>query len=103
MQLPDVTGSAEGLALYGSSREATWRRVYAHRSTAGHELPAAWAAESFHKTVKAPKLLRTYLELSAWICGPPAIDRDFRTIDFLTLLDLEQISARFRAWLRAEG
>jgi hypothetical protein len=78
-------------------------RVYAHRSTAGHELPAPWAAESLLKTVKAPKLLRTYLELSEWICGPPAIEREFRTMDFLTLLDPEQIPARFRAWLRAEG
>jgi len=30
------------------------------------------------------------LELSAKICGPPAIDRDFKTIDFLTLLDLNK-------------
>ena len=41
--------------------------------------------------VKPPKLLRTYLELSAKICGPPAIDRDFKTIDFLTLLDLNKV------------
>jgi putative hemolysin len=41
--------------------------------------------------VKPPRLLRTYLELSAKICGPPAIDRDFKTIDFLTLLDLNKV------------
>jgi len=46
---------------------------------------------------------RTYLELSAKMCGPPAIDPEFRTIDFLTLLDLERIPARLRARLRAEG
>jgi len=39
--------------------------------------------------VKIPKLLRTYLTLGAKICGPPALDRQFKTIDFLTLLDLE--------------
>jgi putative hemolysin len=39
-----------------------------------------------------PKLLRTYLSLGAKICGPPALDRDFQTIDFLTLLDLETLS-----------
>jgi len=49
--------------------------------------------------VKTPRLLRTYLELSAKICGPPAIDREFKTIDFLTLLDLERIPARLRARL----
>jgi putative hemolysin len=34
------------------------------------------------------KLLRAYLAIGAKICGPPAIDREFGTIDFLTLLDL---------------
>jgi putative hemolysin len=38
---------------------------------------------------KIPKLLRAYLTLGAKICGPPALDRQFKTIDFLTLLDLE--------------
>ena len=38
---------------------------------------------------KLPKLLSAYLSLGAWICGPPAIDREFKTIDFLTLLDLD--------------
>src|SRR6202012_5713025 len=32
------------------------------------------------------KLLRAYLAIGAKICGPPAIDREFGTIDFLTLL-----------------
>lgn len=36
-----------------------------------------------------PKLLRAYLNLGARICGPPAIDREFGTIDFLTLLDIK--------------
>lgn len=35
-----------------------------------------------------PRLLRAYLSLGAKICGPPAIDREFKTIDFLTFLDL---------------
>jgi len=34
------------------------------------------------------RLLRAYLAIGAKICGPPAIDREFGTIDFLTLLDL---------------
>jgi len=41
-----------------------------------------------HESPKIPKLLRAYLSLGAKICGPPALDRHFRTIDFLTLLDL---------------
>jgi len=40
------------------------------------------------EVVKIPKLLRAYLALGAKICGPPALHRQFKTIDFLTLLDL---------------
>jgi len=42
--------------------------------------------------VKVPKLLKTYLAIGARICSPPAWDREFGTIDFLTLLDLQAIS-----------
>lgn len=35
-----------------------------------------------------PKLLTAYLALGAWVCSPPALDRNFGTIDFLTCLDL---------------
>ena len=46
---------------------------------------------------KVPKLLRTYLAIGARICGPPAIDREFKTIDFLTLLDLNALHPRIQA------
>ena len=36
---------------------------------------------------RIPRLLSGYLALGAQICSPPAIDREFRTIDFLTVLD----------------
>ncbi|MEI6861892.1 MAG: GNAT family N-acyltransferase [Verrucomicrobiota bacterium] len=42
---------------------------------------------------RVPKLLAAYLSLGAKICGAPAIDREFQTIDFLTLLDLDGLSA----------
>ena len=45
---------------------------------------------------KVPKLLRTYLAIGARIGGPPAWDREFGTIDFLTLLDLKLLSASAR-------
>lgn len=41
--------------------------------------------------VKFPTLFRTYLRHGACACGPPAIDRRFKTIDFLTLLDVFQL------------
>ena len=43
---------------------------------------------------KVPKLLAAYLSLGAKICGPPAIDREFKTIDFLTFMDLTGLSER---------
>jgi putative hemolysin len=61
--------------------------------------PAAWltrphAAFACHGAAAAqapaiPRLLTAYLALGARICGAPAIDREFRTIDFLTWLDIE--------------
>jgi putative hemolysin len=42
------------------------------------------------------RLLRAYLAIGAKICGPPAIDREFGTIDFLTLLDLKTLSGIVR-------
>lgn len=47
------------------------------------------AAES--EEAKVPKLLRAYLTVGAQICGPPALDAQFGTIDFLTLLDLARV------------
>jgi putative hemolysin len=46
--------------------------------------------------VKVPRLLKTYLAIGARIGAPPAWDREFGTIDFLTLLDLKMLSASAR-------
>ena len=55
------------------------------------------------KPPKIPKLLAAYLALGIKLCGPPAIDREFKTIDFLTLFDLEQIRMDGTSgWLRFE-
>lgn len=51
---------------------------------------------------KVPTLFSTYLRHGARVCGPPAIDRAFGTIDFLTVLDLADMPERtFRSF--AEG
>jgi putative hemolysin len=49
------------------------------------------------ETPNIPKLLRGYLAIGAKICGPPALDRQFKTIDFLTLRDLQALPAPVRA------
>ncbi|MFY9556107.1 MAG: GNAT family N-acyltransferase [Blastocatellia bacterium] len=43
-----------------------------------------------------PKLFRTYLRFGAKVCGPPAIDRRFKTIDFLVLFDVFEMDAQLR-------
>jgi len=45
---------------------------------------------------KVPKLLKIYLAIGARIAAPTAWDREFRTIGFLTLLDLKLLSAAAR-------
>jgi len=54
------------------------------------------SSESTPAPFKVPKLLKTYMAIGARIAAPPAWDRDFGTIDFLTLLDLKQLSASAR-------
>jgi putative hemolysin len=61
-------------------------RCRVQESTSGFAVP----------TPDPPRLFRAYLDLSARLCGPPAIDREFGTIDFLTLLDLQAIPQRLR-------
>jgi putative hemolysin len=48
------------------------------------------------ETPPIPKLLRAYLGIGAKICGAPAIDRQFKTIDFLTLADLQTLPEAVR-------
>ena len=42
-----------------------------------------------------PPLVKGDLRLGAKICGVPAYDRDFGTIDFLILLDMREIPERY--------
>ena len=46
-----------------------------------------------------PPLLRGYLRLGAWVCGPPALDPDFNTADFFVLLSVAQVNPRFLQYL----
>lgn len=48
------------------------------------------------QVARPPRLFRAYLDISARICGPPAIDREFKTIDFLTMVDLVGLPERVR-------
>ena len=42
--------------------------------------------------LKLPSLMRSYLKTGAFVCGGPALDREFGTVDFFMLLDIANIS-----------
>lgn len=72
---------------------AAWQRLKVHAvepelATRPHARYAC-ALDEKGPPPKIPRLLTAYLALGAKVCGPPAIDREFGTIDFLTWLDLE--------------
>jgi putative hemolysin len=56
-----------------------------------------WDADNAPSPVRAivPPLLRGYLRLGAWVCGPPAHDPDFGVADLLVLLPLDRIDPRY--------
>jgi putative hemolysin len=83
-----------GRAVYGSLTNCMVEPELLTVATEAYKMPVS--------TVKlpeerAPKLLRAYLAIGAKICSEPAIDREFKTIDFLTLLDLQTLHPRVAA------
>jgi putative hemolysin len=103
----------KGIALYARERGARYLvgcssitsqhagdGAAVYRNLARHLAPPDWRTQpvasfacpldaSSSPAPRIPRLLSAYLALGAGICGPPAIDREFRTIDFLTWNDLE--------------
>lgn len=77
-----AVGAAAYARLTPHLAPAAWRT--APRAEFACELPDV-APQGAH----IPRLLSAYLALGACICGAPAIDREFRTIDFLTWIDVE--------------
>lgn len=62
-----------------------------HACSRGHTEPSSG---------RLPRLMRTYLSLGASICSEPAIDRQFKTIDFLTMFDFETLDDSDLAFYR---
>lgn len=88
---------AEGLAAYGqlarrnlAAEEWRTRPLPAWRCEADDADVAMWE----RRGVKIPRLMTAYLAAGAAVCGEPAIDREFKTIDFLTWMDLRAMPAR---------
>ena len=84
----------DGWAMYRQLSDFLAPAPFCTGPTRAYELPAR--DETSAAEVKAPKLLRTYIAVGARICSAPAWDREFGTIDFLTLLDLAHLSPAAR-------
>ncbi|HYL14554.1 MAG TPA: GNAT family N-acyltransferase [Terriglobales bacterium] len=87
---------SEGLVIYSQLQDFLVEPSLQTVPLPAYELPVDEHG-SLRSDLRPPKLLRAYLSIGARICGIPAIDRAFKTIDFLTLLDLEAIYSGARA------
>ncbi|ANY05666.1 GNAT family N-acetyltransferase [Pseudonocardia sp. HH130630-07] len=55
-----------------------------------------------HRATTVPPLLRGYLRLGTWVCGPPAHDPDFGVADFPVLLGMDHIDRRYLRFFLGE-
>lgn len=84
-------------ALGLATLEHLTREGHRHRDIDVPPLPACVCEVAPATPLPAPHvpaLFASYLGLGAKVCGPPAIDRRFRTIDFLVLLDVRDLNPR---------
>lgn len=89
--LPSLDNSL-GHAIYRSLKNYKVEAELITHPTPKYALPYAVSVSA--EEVRPPKLLRAYLTIGAKICSEPAIDWEFKTIDFLTLLDLQGLHPR---------
>jgi putative hemolysin len=86
--------AGEGWAVYNQLSPFLAAPEFRTRPTGSYTLPQCDTLPQC--APKIPKLLKTYIGVGARICGEPAWDREFGTIDFLTLLDLHQLTPAAR-------
>lgn len=87
--------SGEGIALH--------RKLHAdgmiderYLVTTQPDYRCVWLDKALPQAPRIPKLMRLYLGYGARIISPPAIDREFSTIDYLALFDLSALSDAHR-------
>ena len=88
--------AATGWAMYHRLAPFLAAPSWRTQPVAGCRLPAPPSDTAVPET-NVPKLLKTYLAVGARICSEPAWDRAFKTIDFLTLQDMDQLTPAARA------
>lgn len=83
----------EGLAVYEKLKESGQlsKDYLVHPQPDFACPPDAMTSEETVST-RIPRLMRAYLSFGAKICGPPALDKAFKTIDYLALFDVSTLS-----------
>lgn len=78
-----------------TGRDGVWQEIavptrpaFACVPPSGPRLPSA--------AVELPPLFEIYLRYGGKVCSPPALDREFRTIDFLLLFDIARLDEKAR-------
>ena len=66
-------------------------------ATPDYHCPESKRSSDAWQEVSLPQLFRLYLDLGAKVLSKPALDRSFKTIDFLILVDIEELDAKTRA------
>ncbi|ONI83336.1 GNAT family N-acetyltransferase [Saccharothrix sp. ALI-22-I] len=63
-----------------------------------------WDVASVQRPEKTvlPPLLKGYLRLGAWVCGPPALDADFGVADLPVLLGMDRVDQRYLKFFLGE-
>jgi putative hemolysin len=63
-----------------------------------------WEVDSVRRPDRTvlPPLLKGYLRLGAWVCGPPALDEDFGVVDLPVLLGMDRVDQRYLKFFLGE-
>jgi len=81
--------AAEGQQLLAQLRADGYVRAdFQVAAKTGYECTGTASGQA----LKTPKLFQSYLNYGAKVCSEAAIDRVFKTIDYLVILDIEELS-----------
>ncbi|MGH3869614.1 MAG: GNAT family N-acetyltransferase [Pseudonocardiaceae bacterium] len=88
-------GAPDGALAAGVWETVQARHLAPERYRVAPHRPWDVETASGPRPATLPPLLRGYLRLGAWVCGPPAHDPDFAVADFLVLLCLDRMDPRY--------
>jgi putative hemolysin len=65
--------------------------------------PDDYLSEDDGGEIELTRLFNTYLRIGAKVCGEPVVDREFKTIDFFVVFDVEAIDEKYYLMFFAEA